>query len=66
MRIKDLKIDASKNRLELDIINNRNNFTIVVADRKAKLIQLPSHGETKIITHQGRVKRIRFDEGEEF
>ncbi|WP_430742092.1 XtrA/YqaO family protein [Bacillus atrophaeus] len=66
MRIKDLKIDASKNRLEVDIINNRNNFAIVVADGKAKLIQLPSHGETKIITHQGRVKRIRFDEEEEF
>jgi hypothetical protein len=29
-------------------------------------MELPQHGETKIITHQGKVKRVKFDEGEEF
>ncbi|WP_326288717.1 XtrA/YqaO family protein [Bacillus glycinifermentans] len=27
----------------------------------AKITKLPSHGETKIITHQGKVKRAKFD-----
>ncbi len=33
---------------------------------KAKLTYLPEHGETKLIKHQGKVKRVKFDEGEEF
>lgn len=43
-----------------------NVFAIIVCDGKAKLTELPSHGETKIVTHQGKVKRVKFDEGEEF
>lgn len=41
-------------------------FSIVVCNEQAKLTELPHHGETKIITHQGKVKRVKFDEGEEF
>ncbi|WP_342768756.1 XtrA/YqaO family protein [Sinobaca qinghaiensis] len=33
---------------------------------KAKLKELPKHGETKVITHQWKVKRIRYEEGEDF
>ncbi|MCP3032632.1 XtrA/YqaO family protein [Halobacillus sp. A1] len=33
---------------------------------KAKITNIPDHGETKVITHQGKVKRVKFDEGEEF
>lgn len=32
----------------------------------AKVATLPAYAETKIVTHQGQVKRLRFDEGEEF
>jgi len=41
-------------------------FSIVVCDGKAKLTELPHHGETKIITHQGKVKHVKCDEEEEF
>jgi hypothetical protein len=53
-------------RLEIDIMEQKGSFAIVVCDGKAKITELPPYGETKIITHQGKVKRIRFDEGEEF
>ncbi|WP_027410352.1 XtrA/YqaO family protein [Anoxybacteroides tepidamans] len=66
MRLKELQIDPSTMRLEIDIIEQKGSFAIVVCDGKAKLAELPAHGETKIVTHQGKVKRIRFDEGEEF
>lgn len=39
---------------------------MVVCDGKAKLTKLPPHGETKIVTHQGKIKRVKWDEGEEF
>ncbi|NRG35209.1 hypothetical protein HRF63_25465 [Bacillus circulans] len=39
---------------------------MVLYNGRAKLTQLPEHGETKIITQQGKVKRVKFDEGEEF
>lgn len=53
-------------RLEIDIMEQKGSFAIVVCDGKAKLTELPAFGETKIITHQGKVKRVKFDEGEEF
>ncbi|KIL72528.1 hypothetical protein SD78_4113 [Bacillus badius] len=43
-----------------------NNKAIVICNGKAKVADLPQHGETKIITHQGKVKRVKWDEGEEF
>jgi NAD kinase len=66
MRLKELEIDPSTMRLEVDIMEQKGSFAIVVCDGKAKLTELPPHGETKIITHQGKVKRVKFDEGEEF
>ncbi|WP_367591793.1 XtrA/YqaO family protein [Heyndrickxia shackletonii] len=27
---------------------------------------IPEYGETKIITHQGKINRVKWDEGEEF
>jgi hypothetical protein len=46
-------------KLEIDIMVQN-----VVCDGKARLTELPVHGETKIVTHQGKVKRVKFDEGE--
>jgi hypothetical protein len=53
-------------KLELDVTKPKGSFAVVVCDGKAKMTELPQHGETKIITHQGKVKRVKFDEGEEF
>ena len=65
MRLKELEIDPSTMRLELNIME-LNNKAIVICGGKVKIADLPSHGETKIITHQGKVKRVKWDEGEEF
>ncbi|WP_035502446.1 XtrA/YqaO family protein [Parageobacillus thermoglucosidasius] len=66
MRLRELPINPSTKKLEIDIMEQKGSFAIVVCDGKAKIAELPAYGETKIITHQGKVKRIRFDEGEEF
>nr|WP_309101664.1 XtrA/YqaO family protein [Fredinandcohnia onubensis] len=66
MRLKDLEINPTNLKLEIDIMEYNTSFAVVVCDGKARLTELPEHGETKIITHQGKVKRVKFDEGEEF
>lgn len=66
VRLRELPINPSTKKLEIDIMEQKGSFAIVICDGKAKITELPPYGETKIITHQGKVKRIRFDEGEEF
>jgi len=66
VRLQEIKINADTMKLEIDIMKQKESFAIVVCDGQAKLTKLPHHGETKIITHQGKVKRVKFDEGEEF
>ena len=66
MRLKEIRIDPSTMKLEVDIMELKGSFAIVLCEGKAKITELPSHGETKIVTHQGKVKRVKFDEGEEF
>ncbi|WP_366160593.1 XtrA/YqaO family protein [Bacillus infantis] len=66
MRLKDIDINPSTMRLEIDIMEQKGSFAVVVCEGKAKLTLLPDHGETRIITHQGKVKRLKFDEGEDF
>jgi maltodextrin utilization protein YvdJ len=66
MKLQELKIDVDTMTLEVDVTKLKGSFAVVVCDGKAKLAELPQHGETKIITHQGKVKRVKFDEGEEF
>ncbi|MCM3306051.1 hypothetical protein BTA37_06340 [Priestia megaterium] len=66
MKLQEIKINADTMKFEVDILKQKESFAIVVCDGKAKLTTLPHHGETKIITHQGKVKRVKFDEGEEF
>ncbi|MCQ6275765.1 XtrA/YqaO family protein [Bacillus sp. V3B] len=66
MRLQNIDIDPSTMRLEVDIMKQKGSFAIVVCDGKAKLTRLPEHGETKIVTHQGKIKRVKFDEGEDF
>ena len=65
MRLHDVVLDLEK--LEMDTDNREKKpFIVVWCDGVAKLSFLPDHGETKVITHQGKVERLKFDEGEEF
>ncbi|WP_090873153.1 XtrA/YqaO family protein [Oceanobacillus limi] len=64
MRLK--KISFENEKLNLDIKEGDKPFVVVYCQGKAKITYLPEHGETKVITHQGRVKRVKFDEGEDF
>jgi NAD kinase len=66
MRLQNIDINPTTMKLEIDIMEQKGSFAIVVCDGKARLTDLPEHGETKIITHQGKVKRVKFDEGEDF
>ncbi|KIL46952.1 hypothetical protein KP77_25210 [Jeotgalibacillus alimentarius] len=64
MRMKELKID-NNGCLNIDIME-LDNCAVIIDKGKAKLIKLTPHGEARIITHQGRVKRVKFEEGEDF
>jgi Phage-like element PBSX protein XtrA len=66
VRLSDVEINPSTLKLEIDIMDKEGSFAVVVCDGKAKVAELPSYGETNIVTHQGKVKRIRWNEGEEF
>lgn len=65
MNIQDIEV-TSNNRLEFDMMDIPSSCVIVICDGKAKLRELPPFGEYKIVTHQGKVKRMRREEGEEF
>ena len=62
---KDFRLDEGQ-KLEIDIMDIPSSCVIVICDGKAKLRELPPYGEYKIVTHQGKVKRMRREEGEEF
>lgn len=66
LKLRKIDMNPNNNKLEIDIINDKSSFIIVVSHGTAKITHLPDHGETKIITHQGKVKRIKYDVGEEF
>ncbi|MFC7060789.1 XtrA/YqaO family protein [Halobacillus seohaensis] len=50
----------------MDLPEGDSPFCVVYCNGKAKITTLPEHGETKVITHQGKVKRVKFDEREDF
>lgn len=64
--MENLKINPSTMKLEVDIMELPTSCVIVICDGKVKLRELPTHGEYKIVTHQGKVKRMRVEQGEEF
>ncbi|OMP67046.1 XtrA/YqaO family protein [Domibacillus epiphyticus] len=64
--MREIIIDPSTMKLELDIMEIPKNCVVVICDGKVKVRELPPHGEYKIVTHQGKVKRMRREEGEEF
>ena len=52
--------------LELDIMELPKSCILVISQGKEKMVELPPHAETSIVRYQGKVKRVNFDEGEEF
>lgn len=64
--MREMEINPTTMKLELDIMDLPDACVVVICDGKVKLRELPQHGEYKIVTHQGKVKRMRREEGEEF
>ena len=64
-RMRELQIDP-QGILNIDTIELPESCVIVISDGKVKLRELPEHGEYRIVTHQGKIKRMRREEGEEF
>lgn len=64
--MREMEINPTTMKLELDIMDLPKACVVVICDGKAKLRELPPHGEYKIVTHQGKVKRMRREEGEDF
>lgn len=65
MRLQDVEISET-GELKLDIMELPKNCIFVISGGKVKMAELQPHAETKIFTHQGQVKRVRFEEGEDF
>lgn len=68
MRLKDIDIYLKDGKMGVNIPSGYevSPFCIIYGSGKARIVRLPVHGETKLVTHQGKVKRIKFDEGEDF
>ncbi|MCR6111776.1 hypothetical protein HXA35_15615 [Bacillus sp. A301a_S52] len=66
MRLKDLEMNPQNGNIELNITSYDKPVLILISEGRVKEAQLPDHGETKVITHQGKLKRVKFEEGEEF
>ena len=62
----EIKINSDDMSLKVDIMKIPRNCVIVISNGKAKLRELPSYGEYKIVTHAGKVCRMRMEQGEEF
>jgi len=41
MKLKDLVIDQKPLKLEIDLFENKGNFTVILSEGKAKIINLP-------------------------
>ena len=68
MRLKYIDIVLKDGKMGVDIPREygENPFCIIYGSGKARIVELPVHGETKLVTYQGKVKRVKFDEGEDF
>lgn len=63
---KDITISRDAEFLEIGIMELPMNCVVVISEGKAKVRELPEHGEYRIVTHAGKIKRMRREEGEEF
>lgn len=65
MRLHDVNISET-GELNLDIMDLQGSVVLVISEGKAKMAKLPYHAQTSIVTYKGKVKRVNFDEGEDF
>lgn len=65
MKLQEIKI-SNAGMLKLDILDLPRNCVVIISDGQVKLSELPPYAEMKIVTHQGKVKRVKLDQGEEF
>jgi len=63
--MREVEVD-SKGDINLNTKEIPNPCIIVISKDKAKMIELPSFAETTIKTHQGKVVRVKWNEGEDF
>lgn len=65
-RMREIAWDKHTVKLNFDILKAEEPIVLVVGQGRVRCAPLPAHGKTKIVTHQGQVKRVEWDEGEEF
>jgi len=65
MRMQELKINVD-GKLALDVMGLPYSCVIILSQGEAGIAELPAFAETKIVTHQGQVKRVKWDEGVAF
>lgn len=63
---KDIIFNPDEEVLEFGIMELPINCVVVISEGKAKIRELPEHGEYRIVTHGGKIRRMRREEGEEF
>lgn len=61
----EVQIDC-EGMLNIDIMELPINCVVVISEGKAKVWEFPEHGEYRIVTHQGKIRRMRREEGEDF
>ena len=64
--MREIQWDKGTWKLNFDILRAEEPVVVVVSEGRVLCAPLPAHGETKIVTHQGEVKRVKWDEWEEF
>lgn len=62
MMNKDISICRNAENLELGIMELPTNCVVVISGGKAMIRELPEFGEYRIMTHQGKIKRMRREE----
>ncbi|MEC0949748.1 XtrA/YqaO family protein [Bacillus sp. FSL L8-0167] len=65
--MKDLRLqDIPSKIINIENLDKKEPFVLVFSGGVLKYTQLPPHGETKIVTHNNKVTRLLFNEGELF
>ncbi|WP_298785626.1 XtrA/YqaO family protein [uncultured Marinococcus sp.] len=65
-RLTEIEWDKHTGKLDFDILEAEEPMVLVVGQGRMRCAPLPAHGKTRIVTHQGKVKRVEWGEGEEF
>ncbi|MBU8727805.1 XtrA/YqaO family protein [Bacillus pumilus] len=65
--MKDLRLqDIPSKIIDIETLDTKEPIVLVFSNGILKYTQLPPHGETKIVTHDNKVTRVTFNEGELF